>query len=287
MAVYKRGYQRYRGPLRGYWARLFVLPRFAWERLFQQRLVVILMIVALFWPIGCACYIYLANHLELLQGLGGNATKNFISVNGKFFLVFMNVQSVFCLLLAALAGPGLIAPDLANNALPLYFSRPMTRAEYVGARLLVLAGLLSMVTLIPGLLLLVMQTGMAGLSWLWDNWNLAAGVLGGFVLWIALVSLVALACSAYVKWRIIAGALVLGFFFIAAGLAEITNQILRVDWAGMFNPARAMYTVWCWMLEVDPPRGLGASECAFALVCLAGLLLVILERKLRPVEVIS
>ena len=44
-------------------------------------------------------------------------------------------QAVFSVLLAALSGPGLIAPDLANNALPLYFSRPLTRVDYVAARM--------------------------------------------------------------------------------------------------------------------------------------------------------
>ena len=37
MAVYKRGYQRYQGALTSQWSRLMVLPRFAWERLMQQR----------------------------------------------------------------------------------------------------------------------------------------------------------------------------------------------------------------------------------------------------------
>jgi hypothetical protein len=54
----------------------------------------------------------------------------FIQVDGRFFAIFMYVQAGFAVFLAALAGPGLIAPDLANNALPLYFSRPLTRWSY-------------------------------------------------------------------------------------------------------------------------------------------------------------
>ena len=135
MAVYRRGYQRYQGPITGRWARFMVLPRFAWRRLFQQRLVVLLMVVAMIWPLLCAGFIYLTNHAELLKGLA-REFQSFIEVNGKFFLIFMNVQAVFAIFLAALTGPGLIAPDLANNALPLYFSRPLTRSEYALARLI-------------------------------------------------------------------------------------------------------------------------------------------------------
>ena len=44
MAVYKRGYQRYQGAISGRWTRFMVLPRYAWRRLYQQRLVLVLTI---------------------------------------------------------------------------------------------------------------------------------------------------------------------------------------------------------------------------------------------------
>jgi ABC-2 type transport system permease protein len=286
MAVYKRGYQRYQGELTSHAARLMVMPRFAWERLFKQRLVVILLAVSLIWPLLCGAFIYVANHADLLKSFGGEIPKLF-SINGKFFLVFMNTQSVFAVLLAALAGPGLIAPDLANNALPLYFSRPLSRTDYVVSRLAVLVGMLSFVTWVPGLVLFCMQVGMAGWTWLSINWYLGAGVFIGFATWILIVSMVALASSAYVKWRIIAGALVLGFFFILAGVAEMVNKVLRVDWGTLFNPARSIYHLWCALLGVDAPDGPGPLACGVTLAMLIVFLVLVLERKLRPVEVVS
>jgi hypothetical protein len=53
MAVYKRGYRRYSGPLTGRWTRFMVLPRYAWRRLYQQRLVLLLTMLAFVWP-SCA-----------------------------------------------------------------------------------------------------------------------------------------------------------------------------------------------------------------------------------------
>lgn len=286
MAVYKRGYQRYQGPLTGYWTRLLSMPRHAWRRLFQQRLVVIVLVLSLFWPLSCAAFIYFSNHSELWQGLDGDLMR-FLEINGRFFAVFMNLQAVFAVILATFAGPGLIAPDLAHNALPLYFSRPFTRWEYVLARMLVLVGLLSVVTWVPGLLLFFMQTGMAGWDWFAANWQLGAALVAGFAIWILLVSLVALACSAYVRWRIIAGALVLGFFFVVGGAAEMLNAVMRVEWGAAFNPARAMYRIWCSMLGVEVSSGPGVVECAVAMTVLAALLCWVLDRKLRPVEVVS
>ncbi|MEX2260702.1 MAG: hypothetical protein WD696_02060 [Bryobacteraceae bacterium] len=286
MAVYRRGYQRYRGDLTGRWARLMVLPRFAWKRLLEQRLVVIILVAALFWPLACAAFIYVSNHSELWPGLDRDFAK-MLQIDGQFFVIFMNIQAVFAIVLAAFAGPSLIAPDLANGALPLYFSRPLTRLDYVLARMLVLVGLLSPVTWVPGVLLFAMQSGMAGGSWIVDNWRLGAGVFLGFLLWIVFVGLVALASSAYVKWRIVAGALVLAFFFVTAGAAELINEILRVDWGRALNPGQAMNQIWRSMLGAEPMRGPETAECLIAIAVMTGILLLVLERKLRAVEVVS
>jgi ABC-2 type transport system permease protein len=286
MAVYRRGYHRYQGRITGHWTRFMVLPRYAWRRLFQQRLVVLLCMVAVVWPLLCACFIYLTNHAELLRGLAPEF-RQFIEVNGSFFNVFMKVQAMFAIFLAALIGPGLIAPDLANNALPLYFSRPLTRFDYVLGRLTVMIGMLSIITWVPGLLLFGMQTGMAGSWWFRANWTLGAGMVAGFAIWVLLITMVALASSAYVKWRIVAGALVLAFFFMLSGISTMINQIFRVTWAYALNPYWAINRIWCAWLGIDPPEGPSVAACAAMLACIVFLLAVILERKLRPVEVIS
>ncbi len=285
MAVHKRGYSRYRGPLTGRWARLMVVPRFAWERLLARRLVVICLLAAMVWPLLCAGFIYVVNHSELWTGLP-SGLRNALKINGSFFLVFMGAQSTFTLLLAALGGPGLIAPDLANNALPLYFSRPLSRPQYVLAKLLVLSGLLSLVSWAPALFLFVLQTGMAGWNWFSGNWTLGVGVLAGFLIWILLVSLVAMASSAYVRWKMIAGALVLGFFFVLSGVAQIVNLVLHVTWGFVLDPYRISYRVWCSLLGVEPAANLGLVESVVALVVMTLLLVLVLERKLRAVEVV-
>jgi ABC-2 type transport system permease protein len=286
MAVYRRGYQRYQGPIGGRWRRFMVLPRFAWKRLFQQRMVVLLMIVALIWPLLCAIFIYIGNHVEVLKSFG-MPFQNFVKIDGNFFLIFMNVQAVFAVFLASLTGPGLIAPDLANNALPLYFSRPLHRADYVAARILTLLGILSLITWIPGLLLFGLQNGMAGRSWFRDNWTIGTSILAGFGLWALLVCLVALASSAYAKMKVVAGGIVLGFFFILSGVSGMVNNVFRATWGNALNPFWAARRLWYAMLNVEPPQGPGPTTCLFVLIAMILLLAFVLVRKLRPVEVIS
>lgn len=286
MAVYRRGYVRYEGPLTGYWTRLLVLPKFASRQIIGQRLVTTILVAAMFWPLACAFFVYLANRAELLQGFGAELPE-LLQVDSDFFIVFMNLQSSFAIILAALAGPGLVAPDLTNGALPLYLSRPLSRAGYVFARMLALVGMLSIVTWVPGIFLFGMQSSMAGWGWLAANWELGAGVFFGFLLWVLLVGLVAMASSAYVRWRVVAGALVLAVFFVLAGAAELINAVVRVEWASAFNPGRAMNQIWRAMLGADPIPGPGAMQCLLAMGLIVLLLLVVLERRLRPVQVVS
>jgi ABC-2 type transport system permease protein len=262
-----------------------VLPRYAWRRLYQQRLVVLLTMAAFVWPLLCAGFIYLANNLELLQGLD-KEFRDFIQVNGQFFAIFMYVQGACAVFLAALAGPSLVAPDLANNALPLYLSRPLTRWSYALARLTVIIGMLSVVTWVPGLLLFGLQVGLAGGWWFVANWTLAAGMVAGFLLWLLVLGLVAMASSAYVKWRVVAGAVSLAFFFILTGVSEMIDEVFRVNWGHVLDPAWTVNRVWCALLGVTPPDGPGTAASLLALCILVVLLCAVIERKLRPVEVV-
>jgi ABC-2 type transport system permease protein len=286
MAVYRRGYQRYQGPIESHWARFMVLPRFAWRRLYQQRLVLLLTVVALIWPLLCGVFIYISNNADLLKSFG-QQFQSFLQVEGTFFIVFMNVQAIFAVFLAALAGPGLIAPDLANNALPLYFSRPLARSEYACARMITLFGMLSTITWIPGLGLFIMQASMAEGAWFRANWRIGLGLCIGFAIWILLVSLVALASSAYAKLKVIAGGIVLGFFFILSGAAVMINGVFRATWGYAINPTWATRRIWYALLNLDPPSGPGVWACITSMLVILLLLILVLERKLRPVEVVS
>ena len=204
-----------------------------------------------------------------------------------FFLIFMRVQAVFSIILAVFAGPSLIAPDLSNNALPLYFSRPFSRAEYILARLIVLLGLMSLVTLIPGILLFSFQSGLGGWSWFAEYWDLGPGIFIGFLIWILLVSLVALACSAYVKKRVLAEALTLGIMWILPVGTEIFNSVFKVRWASLFNPVLVVNQLSTWLLGAEIESGPSVLECWLAALFMGALLLVIIKRKLRPVEVVT
>jgi hypothetical protein len=146
--------------------------------------------------------------------------------------------------------------------------------------------MLPVVTWIPGLLLFGLQAGLAGGWWFVANWTLGAGMVVGFLIWLLVLSLVAMASSAYVKWRVVAAAVSLAFFFILTGVAEMIDEVFRVSWGHVLDPAWAVNRVWCSLLGVNPPEGPGAGTSLLSLAGFAVVLVLVIERKLRPVEVV-
>ena len=65
------------------------------------------------------------------------------------------------------------------------------------------------------------------------------------------------------------------------------DNVLRVTWGRIIDPAWSVNQVWCALLGVDPPGGPGAGASALALAALILLLVLVIERKLRPVEIVS
>ena len=282
MAVYRRGYQRYQGPTPATGPVSGIAP-FRMAAYFSAASDALLLLVAMIWPLLCGIFIYLTNHADLLKGIG-KQFRDFIQVNGNFFLAFMSVQSGFSVLLAAITGPGLIAPDLANNALPLYFSRPL-RTEY--SRRLTTLSAAFIGHMDPGLAP-IRNTGWdGGPVWFYANWRLGFGIIVGFAIWILLVSLVAMASSAYARMKAVAGGLVLGFFFLLSGLSAIVNSIFRVTWGNGLSPLWNCTRIWYALFNVDPKPGPGVPACSVVLLLIMLLLVLVIQRKLRPIEVVS
>ena len=307
MAVYKKTYRPYEGVLTASATRLFVLTRYAMEDLRRSKFLNIFYALSFAYPLISALLIYLAHNASALslinfgQGGGGNAPRlsNLISINVVFFYSLLGWQSMLALFLAAFIGPGLISPDLANNALSLYLARPFSRVEYVLGRMTVLMLLMSLMTWIPGLFLFGLEGYLEGGGWASDNIRIAWGMFFGAWVWIILLSLLALALSAWVKWKPAAGALVFGVYFVGAAFGAVINAVERTSWGSLFNIGYIVGSVWVRLMEGKSPTTAGAvffrspqdqtlpiGWCWFAIFVLAGSCLYMLARKIRGTEVV-
>jgi ABC-2 type transport system permease protein len=286
MAVYKRSYKSYAGELTNPRTRFLILPKYSYERLFASRFLTGFLVASCFLPLGCVGYIYIVNNLGMFAAMGMPAPE-FLKIDGSFFLFFLNFQGALAYILTTLIGPNLIAPDLANNALPTYFSRPFSRTEYVTGKMSVLMILLSLITWVPGLLLFTMQASQAGWDWTWANLYIPRAIFLGSMAWILLLSLLAVALSAWVKWKVVAGALILGVFGIGAGLAAMINSVLVTDLGAMVDLSRIMYTIWSSQFGQETATGLEPFEAWIGFFGVCTVCLLLLERKIRPKEIVK
>src|SRR5471030_1196758 len=158
-------------------------------------------------------------------------------------------QSMMALFLASFTGPGQVSPDLANNALSLYLARPFSRVEYVLGKMTILMVLMSLMTWVPGLLLFGLQGYLEGWQWMKGNARIASGIFFGAWVWILLLALLALALSAWVKWKPAAGALMFGVFFVAGGFGATINAVLRTKWGHLFNISELIGSIWVQLFE--------------------------------------
>jgi ABC-2 type transport system permease protein len=299
MAVYKRSYKPYEDRVTRAQSRFLVITRYALETLLSSRLLIGLLVAAYAFPLFALAAIYLHHNLGALTALRLRP-DNLIPIDNEFFTIFLSVQGGFAFLLTAYAGPGLISPDLTNNALPLYLSRPITRTEYVLGKMAVLALPLSCVTWIPGLILFLVQSGLAGEGWGWNNAYIAWGLFAGSWIWIALLALLATALSAWVRWRLAASALLFGIFFISAAFSEMVNEVMETKSGYLFNLGHLVGTIWARMMQISPRRTLlgemfdirrgdelPLSAACLMLLALAGVCVLLLNKRLRGREVVS
>jgi ABC-2 type transport system permease protein len=234
MAVYKRRYNPYVGSLTPEWSRFFVLTRYAFADLFKSRFFVLLLILSLIPILFFAGYIFIANN-KTVQLFMQIRSGDLFSVETKYFIVIMTVQTHAAFLLNCWVGPVLIAGDLTNGALPLFLSRPFSRADYVLGKLAVLGLLLSAVTWVPGLLLFSLQAGLARNGWIWSHlWMIVPMVLC-CAIWILMLSFLSLAVSAWVKLRIVATGAIFILFYAPAGIGEMFNAIMGTFWGRLLN----------------------------------------------------
>jgi ABC-2 type transport system permease protein len=285
MAVHKRSYRSYEGTLTPRWSRFLILTRYAGRGVFQSRIITGLFVICFFYPLLMMAGMYLNHNARVLSMLKMH-TDHMMDINGMFFFVLMTVQGALAFLMTAFIGPNMVAPDLANNGLPLYFCRPLSRAEYVLGRACVILFILSFITWIPGLLLFGVESSLSGSEWAWANRNFAFGVFIGSWLWIAVLALMALAISAWVRWKLVAGALLLGVMFATTGFAAAINEVLSTKAGFYLDPAALTAVIWSNFFGGDLKNEISTFGASVALAVICLLCIWLLGRKIRAFEVV-
>jgi ABC-2 type transport system permease protein len=294
MAVYGHTYRPYGGPTTPEWSRFVVLPRYAFEEVFRSRLFIAFLVVCFLPPLVGSIIVYLRHNASALAFMELDVAQ-ILPIDALFFQTLLRIQGTMAFLLTLFVGPALVSPDLRNGAMPLYLSRPFTRREYVLGKLTVLAVLLSAVTWVPMLLLFGLQVSLEKTAWLAGHAHFAWAIFAGSWVWILVLSLFALAISAWVKWRPVARITLVVLFIVLAGFGTAINETLDTYWGTLFNMGDLIEIVWSSMFGLGPQDSLASSSVygtlpvwaawtALGATCLAALGL--LSRRIRAFEVV-
>jgi ABC-2 type transport system permease protein len=285
MAVYERTWRRYDGSLTPERLRFLVVTRYALEGVFSSRL------FTAFYA-GCALpsiigvlLVYLAHNTGMLAKLGASS-ELMQGLTMAFFQKLFLWQAIPAFFVAVMVGPGLVAPDLSNQALPLYLSRPITRRDYVVGKLAVLVALLSPVTWVGGMAVWSLQAILERGSWWSDNLRIAIAYLVGHSIWILVISLLSLAVSAFVRVKPLAVGALVGLYLFLGAAAKSVNAMTQTHIGSVIDLVESVHVVVAKIFDPAVPVDLPVWVACLSLATASALSILLLNWKLRAHEVV-
>jgi ABC-2 type transport system permease protein len=182
MPIHDLGYRPWQGArvpeLGRFWAIAVTGGRLAWRNRWLRRILYMTWLPAVYLSVGFLLY-----EQWLTQGGGERALTDFLSgfpvVRNRheawswlLWVFFRYPQAVLMVVVVGLIAPPLIAQDVRTRAFLLYFSRPITRLEYLLGKMSIVGGYLLAITAAPGLLMylaaLLLSSDLGAIGQTWD-----------------------------------------------------------------------------------------------------------------------
>ena len=278
MPIHDQGYHRYRGSRDRAGTAWQVIAAAGIRTVLAQRKFLALLLFAWGPFLIRAVQIYIASNFQ---------QASFLAPKGETFREFLDQQGIFVFFVTIYVGAGLIAADRRANALQLYLSKPLTRWEYIAGKLAILFVFLVMVTLLPALTLLLVQIGFAGsLTFLRQNLYLVPAITLFSLVQVLLTSCTILALSSLSNSSRFVGIMYAGLIFFTGAIFNAVRGITGRSWLAWLSPTDALEQLGDAMFRLPLRLDLPVWAAALVVVGLIAASLLILERRVRAVEVV-
>jgi ABC-2 type transport system permease protein len=280
MPIHDQSYRRYGGSK--------VAPGYSWsviavagiKTMIRKRMFLGLLLFAWIPFIVRAVQIYIEANFP--------QTQQMIGVTADTFREFIDQQGFFVFFVTIWVGAGLIANDRRANALQIYLSKPLTRAEYIAGKVAILVTFLLLVTWIPGMLLLLLKILFAGsLTFIRQNAFLFPAITVASFLQVIVASFAMLALSSLSKSSRYVGILYAGAMFFSEAVFAALRLILGGTASSWISFPANLAQVIDVIFRLKPRY---ETPWIVSLLALAGLVVVsisVLERRVRGVEVVT
>jgi ABC-2 type transport system permease protein len=265
MPIFDQGYQHWKGTRSGHAWRWLVIARHGARVQLRGRILRLLVLLA--WMPAVALVVALA-----LWGLVEQQSEGVLQLAKSLlprdvltdprayrgtiwtlaFSIFFKAEMFFIMLLAVVAGPGLISRDLRFNALPLYFSRPLTRLDYFMGKLGVIGALVALVAVGPALFAYVIGVCFSlDLGVVKDTYRVLLGALAYGVVITLSVGALMLALSSLSRRSLYVGIAWFGAWWISGAVGGLLTTIHRES----IRMESFDREISAWLQENPPPAG--------------------------------
>jgi ABC-2 type transport system permease protein len=277
--IHDQGYRRYGGSRAGT-GRSWAVIASAGIRTFLGRKALLGLLLISWFPFFIrAIQIYAAANLPQAA---------FLAPTPETFRRFLDQQEIFVFFITVYVGAGLIANDRRANALQIYLSKPLTRAEYVFGKLAILVAFLLLITWVPAIVLLMVQIAFAGnFTFFSNNVFLFPAITVFSFVQVVMVSTAMLALSSLSNSSRYVGILYAALIFFSQALYGVLTFVTggsTIAWvslsADLAQVGNAIFRL--------PPRYETPLPVSFLMV--VGLVVVsgiVLEKRVRGVEVVA
>jgi len=282
MPIHDQGYRRYGGNRARTGTGWTVIVRAGIRTFISKRAFLGLLLVSLFPFFVRAVQFYAAANLTSIP------QASLLTPSADTFRQFLEQQRTFVFFVTVYVGAGLIANDRRANALQIYLSKPLTRAEYVFCKLAILMAFLALVTWLPAIVLLIVQITFAGnFTFFVNNVFLFPAITLFAFIEVALASSTMLALSSLSKssrYVAILYAAVIFFTQAVYGVIYAVTRSTALSWLSFSaNLAQIGDVIFRQPLKYETPWPVSL----LMILVVVGVSGVILESRVRGIEVIA
>jgi ABC-2 type transport system permease protein len=279
MPIHDQGYRRYGGEKARTGQAWLVIARSGIRTMLAKRAFLGLLLLAWFPFFVRAVQIYAAANLPQAA---------FLRPTAETFRQFLDQQQIFVFFITVYVGAGLIANDRRANALQIYLSKPLTRAEYVFGKLAILTTFLLLVTWVPAIVLLIVQIAFSGnFTFFRANMFLFPAITVFAFIQVTLASTAMLALSSLSNSSRYVGILYAAVIFFTQAIYGVLYAATRTTafaWVSFSaNLAQVGDMIFRLPREYDTPWPVSLLMIA-AVIAASSL---VLERRVRGIEVVT
>jgi ABC-2 type transport system permease protein len=281
MPIHDQSYRHWEGELKSHSFRWWVIAYEGLKVILRRKLFIILILtpaIIQFFVFGGLVYGF--------NTFGAMANLN--QMTSDFFFRFCFQQTFFILLICVFGGSGIIANDLKSNALQLYFSKPLTRSDYIIGKVATILVMLECITAVPCILLFIEYSVLSqDLTFLRENYWLIGSIIAYSLVLNLPITFLTLALSSITKSYRYSAIILVGIVLGTSVISGLFKIIFRgSDWTnflmywyninvigkGLFG-MKDEFSEWQWSLAI---------MLVLTIACF-----LIMYRKVKGVEIVK